>query len=136
MTPEEKFTAFKQNKIAENQRIYGEELTETYDEGTLKTSEHAYLSLSQKEMCDLEELEANMIQTLQTHPSIPSDSAHFVYTSHKKWLTAHWGHYDKAKHNGLSNIYLADTRFSDYYDAKAAEPITPLLVKIIQHYTH
>lgn len=135
MTPEEKFHAFKKDKLAENQRMYGEELIGRYDEVTLNKSEQAYLSLTQKEMNELENLEATMIQSLLLRPDIPSDTASLIYTCHKQWLTAHWGHYDKAMHNGLSHMYLSDQRFADYYDSKAKEPITPLLVQIIQHYT-
>ena len=35
---------------------------------------------------------------------------------HKKWLCLHWDEYSKEAHIGLTMMYVADPRFTAYYD--------------------
>ena len=56
--------------------------------------------------------------------------------THEAWLRMYWpeGTYSRAAHLGLAHGYLADERFTDYYDSRAGKGATSFLVAALERY--
>ncbi|QCR34049.1 MerR family transcriptional regulator [Lysinibacillus sp. SGAir0095] len=119
MSNEEKFEAFKENLITENEQKYGEEIRAKYGNKTVDES-NAKLRGMSKEDYEAMELLGNEIfellpKALATgDPS--SDLAQLLAAKHKEWLTYSWSSYTKEAHKGLAEMYVADERFKANYD--------------------
>lgn len=68
------------------------------------------------------------------NPVIPSKTAQQVFELHKDWLAQSWGTYSSSAHLGLAQMYIADERFTKYYDDRVAIGATVMLEKIIHYY--
>ena len=52
---------------------------------------------------------------------------------HRKWITVHWGPgFDTATYLALAHGYLADPRFTKYYDDAAGVGATEFLVQAVE----
>lgn len=54
---------------------------------------------------------------------------------HQRWIRIHWGgeeSYSTEAHRGLAKLYLADPRFTDYYDGAAGAGATEFLVEALE----
>ncbi|WP_414842058.1 MerR family transcriptional regulator [Enterococcus saccharolyticus] len=123
MTDQEKFTAFKEQKIAENESTYGEEIREKYGKETVERSNQKYLNLTEEQMQEMTKTETQLFEKIEMYlqqPEIESDLAKEVYELHKKWLSFTWPTYSAEAHKGLGMMYVADERFTAYYDDKHA----------------
>lgn len=47
-----------------------------------------------------------------------SDAGQEVTQLHRRWLTITGNQYDEARHKGLAELYVADARFTAYYDVQ------------------
>jgi hypothetical protein len=54
---------------------------------------------------------------------------------HRQWLNFSWDHYDKAAHAGLARMYVADPRFTAYYDEQVQPGAAEFLRDAILIYT-
>lgn len=121
MSDKEKFEAFKQQKVAENEKIYGEEIREKYGKETVEQSNQKYLNLSEEDLLEMDAIDKEIfikIAEYMKHPDLESDIAKAIYKLHKKWLTFSWPSYSPEAHKGLGLMYVADERFTAYYDEK------------------
>jgi len=134
MSDSEKFNAFKQQKLTENDANFGEELTEKYDAQTLKESRQRFANLSEADYQAMQATEAQLLTDLKTKPALASPIARRIYQNHKKWLSYNWPTYTAAMHRNLAAMYQADDRFQSYYDDRAGQGATALLCQIITHY--
>lgn len=133
MTEPEKFAAFKQQKIAENEATYGAEIRENYGEETIDAANQKLQQLSEVDYEMMQDTEAQLLQALQHYLSEPTKTgAATIFQLHKTWLQFSWPNYSLKAHQGLAQLYLADSRFTAYYDQKAGEGATAALVAIIQ----
>lgn len=123
MSDQEKFTAFKEQKVAENEAKYGKEIREKYGEETVERSNKKYLNLTEEQMQEMAETEVQLFETIGVYleqPEIESDVAKEIFRLHKKWLSYTWPTYSAEAHKGLGMMYIADERFTAYYDEKHA----------------
>ncbi len=137
MNDQEKFEVFKQRMITENEQNFGKEIREKYGEASVTQTNKRWQKQTASEFQKMNELEAEMVANLeivsQTN-NLDSEEALAVYEKHKKWLLFSWQTYSAEAHSSLAEMYVADSRFSDYYDQKLGKKITPLLRDIIVLY--
>lgn len=138
MTDDEKFEAFKQTKISENEQRFGQEIRENYGKRVVDAANDKFVKLSEKKYQAMNNLEAELIQDLvelKKHPNLNSDLARKIFEEHKQWLKYTWSKYNEKMHRGLVNLYVEDERFTKYYDDKANTEVVKLLRDVIYKYT-
>lgn len=119
MLDKEKFIGFKENLLRENEAKYGGEIRDKYGDKTVDASNAKLMGLSQEQFAEMEKLATEIIESLvkavgQQEPG--SDEGQRIAELHRKWLGFTWQEYSKAAHAGLAEMYVADERFSAYYD--------------------
>ncbi|WP_278554218.1 MerR family transcriptional regulator [Companilactobacillus farciminis] len=138
MTDTERFTAFKETRISENEVKYGAEIRQKYGSKTIEQSNQKFSKLSEVEFQQMQSVEKTLIDdlvALKQHPDLDSQLAQKIYQEHKQWLEYTWPSYTKEAHRGLVDMYISDARFGDYYDKKANMPVVQLLHDVIYEYT-
>jgi DNA-binding transcriptional MerR regulator len=136
MTDKEKFIGFKQEKIAQNEQTYGDEIREKYGEEAVEKANKKWLNLSEEEFQKMEAAEAEMFKTLKVvmlTKDYQSADAEKVFLKHKEWLSA-TSNYSPEFHRNLGEMYVADMRFQAYYDDRAGQGAAVALNQIIQHF--
>lgn len=119
MTNQEKFEAFKKNKVLENEKKYGKEMRQKYGEKTIDGANEKWSHLSENDFQQMNAIEQNMLTNLKkvfVSKDIDSPVAKEVYEQHKQWLNYSWSHYTSTAHIGLAQMYVADERFAEYYN--------------------
>lgn len=119
MSDEEKFEAFKNKVIEENEQQYGEEIREKYGEKIVEDSNAKLRGMSKEDFEAMERLGNEILELLPkafetNDPASPL--AQELAAKHKQWLTFAWPSYSKEAHAGLADMYVADERFKAYYD--------------------
>ena len=123
MSDQEKFTAFKEQKVAENEQKYGAEIREKYGEETVEKSNQKYLQLTEAQMQEMAATETELFAKIGAYlenPDLERPVAKEIYELHKKWLSFTWPSYSAEAHKGLGLMYVNDERFTAYYDEKFA----------------
>lgn len=137
MTNQEKFEAFKQEKLQENEQTFGKEIREKYGEAAVQNANQNWLNLSQADVAKMEQTEKDLFAALHIvleTQDLHSEAAKTVYNKHKEWLQFSWSNYSATMHKNLADMYVADPRFTAYYDTRVQAGSTQLLRQIIQHY--
>lgn len=80
-----------------------------------------------------EELFESLKEVIKTK-DLSSMEAKNAFEKHKEWLGFTWNFYSKEAHVGLASMYVADERFTKYYDEKLGEGATKMLWEIINKY--
>ncbi|MFD1417543.1 MerR family transcriptional regulator [Companilactobacillus keshanensis] len=138
MTDTEKFAAFKEDAIKNNEQEYGKEVHQKYGTKEVEESNKRYGSLNQEQFKRMQKMEQDLISDLNIYvknSNLDSNLAEKIYQEHKAWLSFTWSEYSKEAHQGLVQMYVNDERFAKYYDNKAGQPVTDLLKEIVDHYT-
>ena len=115
----EKFEAFKEKMIAENENKYGEEIRGKYGDKTVDDSNAKLRGMSKEDYDAMEKLGAEIFELLPkafATGNPDSELAQLLAAKHKEWLTYSWPTYSKEAHKGLAEMYVADERFKAYYD--------------------
>lgn len=122
MSDQEKFNGFKQKMIAENEAQYGEEIRAKYGHETIDASNAKFANLSQEAHEKVTQLSNRFNEKLiaafrEGDPAGPL--AQEAADLHRQWLSHFWpeGLYTPEAHYGLAQMYVADPRFTAYYDA-------------------
>ncbi|MCB5951892.1 MerR family transcriptional regulator [Enterococcus sp. BWT-B8] len=137
MKDTEKFNAFKQQKLVENEEKYGEEIREKYGKETVEASNKKWENMSEEAFQAMNALEDQLFDALaelSETKDLDSETAETVYTLHKKWLSYSWANYSAEAHCGLADTYLADERFAEYYNKRGGAETTELLSQAIKKY--
>lgn len=138
MTNTEKFSAFKQKQLAENDRQFGDEARKNYGNATVTTSQHQFANLSAADYQRMQDTEQQLLialKTVATSGDLASDTARQVYQLHRDWLCFTWNNYTPTAHRGLAQQYLADERFASYYNTRVGlANATATLAAVIQRY--
>lgn len=135
MTDTERFTAFKEKLLKENNDQYGTELQNQYSPEMLKSSESKFRKLTEQELSiEMVDTEKRLFDLLHLTPEIPSENAYQAYLLHAKWLN-YTLDLSPMIHRSLADMYLADERFTAYYDEKVSSGATQQLRDIIYFYT-
>ena len=138
MTNEEKFNAFKNKLVEENEQNYGQEIREKYGEEQVEASYGKLKSMTEEQFEAKQQLEKQLFERLKeamvqgdTTSAIAMEAAEL----HKRWLSFSWAKYTKEAHQGLAQMYLYDERFTSYYDQQVGEGATQFLHDAIVVYT-
>lgn len=130
MTDQEQFEIFKQQQLAANEKQFGAEVRNKYSEAEITATNHKYAQLSVEQFATMQQTERQLIELLKTalanSETITANQA-TIYQLHKQWLTYTWPNYSTAAHRGLADMYLADERFTNYYDDRAGKGATQIL---------
>lgn len=119
MQDNEKFNGMKEKMIEENERTYGADIREKYGDEIINASKAKLRGLSQEKYEAMQALEHNLLSLLQkayTTGDPSSEDAQELAARHKEWLLYSWPSYSKKAHAGLAEMYVADERFTAYYD--------------------
>lgn len=119
MTDLEKFEGFKEKIIDENEKNYGTEIREKYSEDVINQSNKKLKSMSKKDYDDWQNLSAEIISKLKKAfetGDVSNEISQEVARLHHKWLSYTWNTYSKEAHAALAEMYVADERFTSYYD--------------------
>ena len=138
MADTEKFTAFKEKQILENEQQYGEEIREKYGEDEVKAANRKFLQLTEVDLEDMkstEELLFHKLKTYLTQVDVNSELAQEIFNLHKQWLSYTLPNYSPAIHKGIGEMYVGDDRFKSYYDRNGSGT-AEALNDIIQHYAN
>lgn len=122
MTDREKFDGFGEKLVEQNERRYGKEIREKYGEAAVARSNARVRGMSRDQLAAAEKLALDVNEALkaafeQGDPASPL--AQKACELHKQWLCVYWDDYCKEKHIGVAEMYVADPRFTAYYDAVA-----------------
>lgn len=120
MSNKEKFAAFKEKAVEENEQKYGNEIREKYGDSAVDESNRKILHMSQEQWEEFQQLEMEIKELLKMcvehNSSVDNESAKKIVEKHKKWLMMTWKQYSVDAHKGLAAMYVADERFTAYYD--------------------
>ncbi|MFS0951177.1 MerR family transcriptional regulator [Enterococcus thailandicus] len=138
MSDQEKFAGFKQQKISENEEKFGQEIREAYGEKTVAKANQKWANMTEEQFQAMQTVESQLLADLTTYltqSGVDQPLAKAIFDAHKKWLTFSWPTYTPQAHQGLGQMYVADERFTAYYDERSGNGATQALNEIIQHYT-
>ena len=132
MTDEERFEGMKARAIAENEERYGAEVRQAYGDAAMDAANERMAGMSQEEWNDAKALEAAILDQLAAAKETgdpTGEAARELCSMHARWLQMHWGEgaYSPAAHAALAEGYVADPRFTAYYDEAAGEGATAFL---------
>ena len=119
MTDKEKFVGFKETLIKENEAKYGKEIREKHGDETVDASNAKLMGLTEEQFAEMEKLAVEITESLvravdQEKPE--GAEGQRIAELHRKWLSFSWKKYSKEAHAGLAETYVADERFTAYYD--------------------
>lgn len=133
MSNAEKFEAFKEEKLAENEMNYGEEIRDKYGEEEVEAANQKWQNMTEVDYKKMQAVEAELLEKLKNYLAEEDDElGKEIFQLHKTWLQFSWGKYSPEAHKGLSEMYLADERFTSYYDDKSGVGATEALYQSIQ----
>ncbi|WP_318245351.1 TipAS antibiotic-recognition domain-containing protein [Paenibacillus gallinarum] len=139
MQDKEKFEGLKAERIRENERNYGAEIREKYGDREIDESNARLRGISEQDYHQMQTLEAEIIDSLKkaletNSPS--SEEAEQIVQKHKQWLMYSWSTFSKEAYQHLADMYVADARFTSYYDDKAGPGAAQFLRDAIHHYVN
>ena len=119
MTDKEKFEGFTQQLADDNEKKYGEEIRRKYGDDAVDASHMKIKGMTKEQYAEVEALSAEVNATLkvafeQGDPA--GELAQKACQLHKEWLCYFWDGYTKDAHIGVAEMYVADERFTAYYD--------------------
>lgn len=137
MTDQEKFVGFKEKLVRENEEKYGKEVREKYGDEAVDASNAKLMGLSQEEFAEGERLAKEILEALKAAVGKVDPTGaegQRIAELHRKWLGFYWPSYSKEAHAGLAEMYVADERFTAYYDDNAVEGAAQFLRDAIVAY--
>lgn len=138
MTEQQKFEAFKEEKLKDNEVLYGKELRDKYNEKSLNKSHAHYKHLSQESYDKAVDAERKMFELLMVMVNEDQDVSDSIgkeiFEYHKSWLEIMSGMYSTEYHRNMASLYVQDERFAQYYNDRV-EGSCVRLSETILHYT-
>ena len=120
MKDQEKFEAFKRDKIRQNEAKYGAEAREKYGNDAVDASNQMMMNMSPEAYAKWEELDQEILSRLEAAVSSGADPSgeegKQIAQLHKQWLCCTWEKYTAQAHRGVAQMYTFDERFTQYYD--------------------
>jgi len=120
MEDKERFRALKDKALAENEAKFGAEIRANYGEAVVDEANARYAGLTEEQYQQMEELSFKLNTALAEAVVAGdpfSDAAKEIVHMHKQWLGYFWSDYTPEKHKGLAQMYVADQRFAEFYEA-------------------
>ncbi|WP_404460267.1 MerR family transcriptional regulator [Sutcliffiella horikoshii] len=119
MSDKEKFEAFKQNMIDENEAKYGEEVRGKYGNETMDKSNAKLKGMTKDQYEKGEKLGEEVLKVLNEAFKTGDPAGELAQKAadlHRQWLGFYWDSYSKEAHAGLAQMYVDDERFTAFYD--------------------
>lgn len=120
MADEKKFEAFKRRAAEQYEETYGEEVRSLYGDESVEAAKNTMLNLTSEQYRTWTELGntiANRLeQAVRANLSPCGKEGEEITALHRRWLTISGSACSIKKHKGLAELYLADERFTAYYD--------------------
>lgn len=122
MSDKEKFEGFKRQKVEENERLCGEEARKKYGDHPVETAKEAMMGLSQEEYQRWEsqdkELREGSAAAVRAGEKPEGEEGGRLARLHREWLAILMPDCDDARQVGIAELYVADPRFTAYYDGE------------------
>ena len=138
MSDKEKFAAFKEKIVQENEEKYGKEIRQKYGEEAVAVSNGRLMNMSEEEYQQFRDLGEEICEMLEAGVKAGwksgGEDGKIIFEKHKKWLMKVWKNYSVQAHRGVAQMYVMDERFTGYYD-KNVNGCTQLLKDIICFWT-
>ncbi|SNZ17409.1 transcriptional regulator, MerR family [Terribacillus aidingensis] len=138
MSAKEKFAGFKEEKLAENEAMYGEEVREAYGEEVVDAANQKFRDMTAVQYEEMQKTEQQLFlkikEAMQTGNPAGTEALQAAEL-HRKWLAFTWPSYSKEAHAGLAEMYVQDERFTAYYENYIQKGAAQFLRDSIQHYT-
>jgi len=97
------------------------------------------MNMTEEQFQAMQQLEQQMFERLTEAMELgdaTNDIAIEVAELHKRWLSFTWKEYSKEAHVGLAQMYIADERFTAYYDERSVVGAAQFLHDAIVAYTN
>ncbi len=124
MSDTEKFEAFREKAVRENEEKYGGEIREKYGDEDVDAANQKVLNMSEAEYDRFQRLEEDVKLRLKEAVALgvkpDSERAKEIVLLHKEWLGMTWKQYTRDAHKGVAHMYVCDERFRRYYDEEAS----------------
>ncbi len=111
-------------EVARNEAAYGEEARAKYGDGVIDAANKKYVGMGEAAHLQADELELAIKEQLRRAMDTgdaASPEAQELVALHRQWLCMYWpdGMYTPEAHKGLADGYVADERFTRYYEEVA-----------------
>ncbi|MDF2686356.1 MAG: putative transcriptional regulator [Clostridia bacterium] len=119
MSDKEKFEGFKQDLINENEKTYGKEIREKYGDDTINKSNQKVKNMTKQQYDEVTKLSDDFMKTIIEAYKIGDPACELAQKAaemHKNWLCYYWDSYSTEAHAGLGQMYVDDSRFTEFYD--------------------
>ena len=120
MNDQEKFEALKRRAVAWHEENYGREAREKYGAQEVDAVQDTVRGLTREQYQTWktlgEEIQRRLEEAVQAQSSPEGPEGREITQLHRRWLTVTGTNYDAAKHKGVAELYIADERFTAYYD--------------------
>ena len=137
MSDEQKFEAFKQRAVAQIEEVYRAETRARYGDKEVDEANAAVMNLTREqyqEWTDLgREIQKRLEAAVRSEVLPESETGRDITALHRRWLTITGTPYDPARHRGIAALYIADPRFTAYYD-KAVPGCARFLSDAVAHW--
>lgn len=137
MSDREKFRALKEELLRENEDKYGAEARQKYGREQVDAANRQMMHLTEEEFARWQALETEILSRLESavkaNAGADSEEAKEIAQLHRQWLTLANPKYSAQMHRGIAMMYVADGRFTAYYD-RAVEGCAQLLCDAVQRW--
>ena len=120
MTDLEKFEAFKRRAVEANEESFGREIRAKYGDAEADRANARILALTQEEYDQWKalggEIHTALMAAVRTGEDPAGPEGQRIAALHRRWLSYSWEAYTPQAHRGLGELYVADPRFTAYYD--------------------
>ena len=122
MADREKFKALKKSLVQGNEIKFGAEARAKYGDAQVDAANQNMMGLSEEDFARWQALEQQILsaleQAVESGLAADSDMAKEIAQLHREWLQFTLPGYTPAKHRGIAALYVADERFTQYYDRR------------------
>ena len=137
MKDKEKFQSLKEKRLLEDEHKYGAEAREKYGNEQVDASRRRMKNLSDEQWERYVFLEVDILKRLEkgvkNNTLADSKDAEEIVKLHKEWLCFTLPNYAPQVHRGIAAMYVADERFTKYYD-RNVEGCAKLLNEAVQYW--
>ena len=137
MSDKEKFQALKEKTVRENEEMYGTEVREKYGDDQVDVSNQKMLNMTETQWERFQGLEKAILMRLEEavehRMEAENEALKEIVKLHKEWLCMTWKQYSAEAHKGVAMMYVADERFTKYYD-RNVQGCARLLCKAVQYW--
>lgn len=124
MDDKAKFEGMKRDLVEQNERKHGAEVRDRWGDTAADEANRKLLNLSESEFERFQELGRTINESLEAAVNAKADptgdEGERIYRLHREWLGFTWNFYTPEAHRGLAEMYVADERFTTYYDGNVA----------------